>query len=126
VGMKCPNCARMPLHARALGKPRHYAMAAGAGIASAAVIGLLTTLAHIGLFGIVLPIIAGLVVGRVVAWGAHGNRHGAFVAVAAATTVLGLVLGGLLAGSRPAGVVGPAQLFGLALAALAAAFAAGR
>src|SRR5437899_6616337 len=126
VGMKCPSCARMPLHARALGKPRHYAMAAGVGLTSAVLLGILTTLAHIGLFGIILPIIAGLVVGRAVAWGADGNRHGGFMAVAAATTVVGLVLGGLLAGSRPAGVVGPAQLFALALAALVAAFAAGR
>jgi hypothetical protein len=125
VGMKCPACARMPLHARALGKPRHYALAAAAGLTAAAGIGILATLANLGLFGILLPVIAGIVVGRAVAWGAHGNRHGGFMGLAAAVAALGLVLGGLIAGSSLAGVAGPAQLLGLGLAALAAAFAAG-
>ena len=125
VGMKCPACARMPLHARALGKPRHWVMAATAGLAVATVVGLLATLANLGIFGIILPIVAGIVVGRAVAWGAHGNRHSGFMGLAAATTVLGLVLGAVLAGSSLAGAAGPAQLLGLGLAAVAAAFAAG-
>ncbi|HEU5003670.1 MAG TPA: hypothetical protein VFW71_12970 [Actinomycetota bacterium] len=126
VGMKCPACARPKLHAGALGRPRHYAAATGAGLAVAVLIGALATLAHLGVFGIVLPIIAGVVVGRAVAWGAAGHRHGRFVAIAVATTVVGLVAGSVLAGASFKGAAGPAALLGLLLAALAAGFAAGQ
>lgn len=126
MGMKCPACARSKLHAGALGKPRQYALATGAGLAVAIAIGALATLAHLGIFGILLPIIAGLVVGRAVAWGAQGHRHGRFVGIAVATTVVGLVAGSVLAGASFKGAAGPAALFGLLLAALAAGFVAGR
>ena len=125
VGMKCRACARMPARARGVGKPRHWVMAGGAGLATAIVLGALVTLAHIGLYGIIFPIIAGLIVGRAVAWGAHGNRHGGFMALAAATSVVGLVAGGALAG-HPAEIVGPASLLGLVLSAIAAAFVVNR
>lgn len=130
VGMKCPSCARPRLHAGARGRPKHYAMASGAGLAVAIAIGALATLptsrAHLGILGILLPIIAGAVVGRAVAWGAQGHRHGRFVTIAVAVTVVGLVAGSVLAGASFQGAAGPAALFGLLLAAVAAGFVAGR
>lgn len=126
VGMKCPNCVRLPLHARGLGKPRHYILATSAGFGTAMVLGVLVVLAHLGLFGILLPILAGVLVGLAVSWGARGLHHGLFRAIAATTAVTGLVAGGLVAGSSLRFVAGPQQLFGLFLASLAAAFVAGR
>ena len=126
VGMKCPSCARPTLHAGALGRPKHYAMASTAGLSAAVVIGALATLAHLGILGILLPVIAGVVVGRAVAWGAQGHRHRRFVAIAVAVTLVGLVAGSVLAGASFRGAAGPAALFGLLLAALAAGFVAGR
>src|SRR5256714_12437980 len=120
VGMKCPSCARVSLHARALGKPKHYVMAATAGLAVAVALGALVTLAHIGFFGIIPAILIGLAVGKAVAWGAHGHRHGGFMAIAAATTVLGLAAGELLV-APPLGPGGlPASLLGLVCAGIAA------
>lgn len=124
--MKCPNCARVSLHARGLGKPKHYILATGAGFGTGVLLGALVSLAHLGLLGLLLPILAGVLVGAAVSWGARGLHHGLFRAIAASTAVTGIVSGGLLAGSSLAGVAGPQQLFGLFLAALAAAFVAGR
>jgi hypothetical protein len=126
VGMKCPSCARVSLHARALGKPKHYVMAAAAGLAAAVALGGLVTLAHIGFFGIIPAILIGLAVGKAVAWGAHGHRHGGFMAIAAATTVLGLAVGELLAAPRHGTAVLAASLLGLVFAGIAAAWMAGR
>lgn len=126
VGMKCPSCARMPLRARALGKPRHYAAALGAGLASAAALGAIAALANLGIIGIIFPLLAGFVVGRAVAWGAKGNRNRAFMAIAAATAVIGLVAGGVVAGGLPTKVVLRGDLVGLLLAGVVAAFSAVR
>ncbi|HWD10170.1 MAG TPA: hypothetical protein VHA57_13865 [Actinomycetota bacterium] len=126
VGMKCPSCARMPLHARALGKPRHYAAALGAGLGSAALLGAIAAVANLGIIGIIFPLIAGFVVGRAVAWGAKGNRNGAFMAIAAATAVVGLVAGGVLAAGIPTTVVLRGDIIGLLLAGIVAAFSAAR
>lgn len=126
VGMKCPACVRMPRHARGLGRPRHMVVATGAGLGSAVVLGAFITSARIGFFGLLAPIIAGVVVGAAVGWGAKGLRARLYTGIAAATAVIGLVAGGLLAGATLGGVAGPQQLFGLLLAALAAGFMAGR
>ncbi|GAC1362986.1 MAG: hypothetical protein NVSMB32_04050 [Actinomycetota bacterium] len=99
-------------------------MATGAGLGSAMALGVVITFAHIGLFGLILPIIVGLVVGKAVSWGSRGIRHGGFLAIAAACAILGLALGGLLVGAAPAALLGPSQLVGLILAAAAAAFGA--
>ncbi|HYR63698.1 MAG TPA: hypothetical protein VET24_13845 [Actinomycetota bacterium] len=125
VGMKCPSCARISLHARALGTPKQYVTAAGAGLLAATTLGAFVTIAHIGVFGIIPAILIGLAVGKAVAWGAHGHRHGGFMAIAAATTVLGLAIGELLTAPRLGGAVLPASLIGLVLAGMAAAWMVG-
>lgn len=116
----------MPLRARALGKPRHYAAALGAGLGSAALLGAIAAVANLGIIGIIFPLIAGFVVGRAVAWGAKGNRNGAFMAIAAATAVVGLVAGGVLAAGIPTTVVLRGDIIGLLLAGIVAAFSAAR
>lgn len=126
MGMKCPACARLPLHARGYGRPEHYVRATGLGLAAATVLGVLITLVSFGLFGIILPIAVGVVVGLAVSRGASGVRHSSIAAIAAACTVLGLVAGGIIAGSSLRGVLGGGQLFGLVIAAMAAAFVANR
>lgn len=126
VGMKCPDCARMPLHARALGRPRQYATALGAGLGSAVLLGAVDALANLGLLGIIFPMIAGFVVGRAVAWGAKGARHRAFMWIAAGTAVIGLLAGGVVAGGIPASVVLREDLIGLLIAGVIAAIVAGR
>ena len=126
VGMKCPACARMPLRARALGKPRHYVAAFVAGLACAVLLGALAVVAHLGLLGIIFPALAGFLVGRAVSWGGKGHRHGGFMAIAAATAVVGLVLGGVLAGGFPASAVLRGDLVGLLLAGIVAAIVAGQ
>jgi hypothetical protein len=125
VGMKCPSCARLSLHARGLGKPKHYLMAGAAGLVAAVGLGALVTSAHIGFFGIIPAILIGLAVGKAVSWGAQGHRHGGFMAIAAATTVVGLAVGELLAAPRLGGAVLPASLLGLVFAGIAAAWIVG-
>jgi hypothetical protein len=124
--MKCPSCARLTLHARALGTPRQYLTATAAGLAAAIGLGVLVTLAHIGFFGIIPAILIGLGVGKAVAWGAHGHRHGGFMAIAAATTVVGLAAGELLAAPKAGPAVLAASLLGLLFAGIAAAWMVGR
>jgi hypothetical protein len=126
VGMKCPACARVPLRARAIGKPRHYAAAIAAGFGVAAGLGALVSVVNIGYLGFIFPLIAGFLVGRAVAWGAHGNPHPAFMVLAAATAVLGLVAGGMLAGGSTLASALRGDAVGLLLAGGIAALAAGR
>ena len=90
VGMKCPSCARISLHARALGKPKHYVMATAAGLAVATILGAVVTIAHIGFFGIIPAILIGLAVGELLA----APRHGTAVLAA---SLLGLVFAGIAA-----------------------------
>jgi hypothetical protein len=125
VGMKCPSCSRVSLHARALGTPKQYVTATAAGLLAATALGVIVTLAHIGFFGIIPAILIGLAVGKAVAWGAHGHRHRGFMGIAAGTTVLGLAVGDLLVAPRPGPGVASASLLGLVLAAVAAAWMAG-
>jgi hypothetical protein len=126
VGMKCPSCSRISLHARALGTPKQYVTATAAGLVAATGLGALVTIAHIGFFGIIPAILIGLAVGKAVAWGAQGQRHGGFMAIAAATTVLGLAVGELLVAPRLGPAVLSASLLGLVFAGIAAAWMAGR
>ncbi|MCW3044632.1 MAG: hypothetical protein JWL57_2790 [Actinobacteria bacterium] len=100
-------------------------MASAAGLVVATALGAVVTIAHIGFFGIIPAILIGLAVGKAVAWGAQGHRHRGFMAIAAATTVLGLTLGELLAAPRHGGAVLAASLLGLVFAGIAAAWMAG-
>lgn len=125
MGMKCPSCSRLSLHARGIAKPSQYVVATAAGLVAATGLGALVTLAHIGFFGLIPAILIGLAVGKAVAWGAKGRRHGSFAGIAAATTVLGLALGALIADPHMGGGALQASLLGLVLAGLAAAWMVG-
>lgn len=79
VGQKCPDCARQPRTARALGKPRQFAKAAAAGVGAALVAALvLPYVFRFGWFSWILSGVAGYLVARAVQWGAEGNRAPAF------------------------------------------------
>jgi hypothetical protein len=94
VGQKCPDCARVPRSARALGKPVHYAKAVGAGLLTAAVGGVLLVelLARLpfGFGRLILSGLLGFGVGRVVAWGAQRQTQPPFPHIAVGCAVLGL------------------------------------
>ena len=95
VGQKCPSCARVPLSARALGRPQHYvkAIAAGAVVAIGGGLALNILLSRVG-FGILLASLLGFGVGRVVSWGAQRQTHRAFEIVAVTLGVLGALVAG--------------------------------
>lgn len=96
VGQKCPSCAKIPLRARALGRPEHYIKATAAGLAVAVAGGLALNLLHsrVQYGSIILASLLGFGVGRVVSWGAQRQTHRPFEILA---VVLGVV-GGLIAG----------------------------
>jgi hypothetical protein len=93
VGQKCPDCAKTPRGARALGKPSHYVRAIGAGLGLAVVGGLvLVELLSVIRFGtIILSALLGYGVGRAVSWGAQRQSQPPFPAIAAACAVIGLL-----------------------------------
>ena len=126
VGMKCPACARQSRHARGYGNPEHYARAIAYGLGSALAFGILLNLVAVGVFGIILPIVVGLVVGLATAKGARGLRHTSIAAIAAACAVVGLLAGGLLTGSSLRGVLAQGQVLGIVISGIAAAFVAHR
>lgn len=94
VGQKCPACARPPRGARALGKPVHYVRAVAAGLAAAAVGGLLLAqvLAVVRFGGLILSALFGYGVGRLVGWGSKGQSQQPFVIIAVACAVVGIAV----------------------------------
>ncbi len=99
VGQKCPRCATTPRSARALGKPKHYLRALGGGVAAAAVGGVLYAqlLAAIGFGALILAGLLGFGIGRVVKWGARGQRQQPFPAIAMALAGLAVAVGFVVA-----------------------------
>lgn len=95
VGQKCPECARQSPHAARPGS-RRYGRAAAAGISTAAVVGVLIGTGFIGPWGILMPLLAGFVVGHVVSRTAGGLGGSMFQAIAALSTVTGVALGVVL------------------------------
>src|SRR5215217_7992529 len=82
VGQKCPRCAKQTGRAKGNPEPQLLARAFGAGLAAAALGGVLLALAH------------GFVVGAAVRWAARRRTH-PWLGVAAAVAVL-VGLGGLV------------------------------
>lgn len=94
VGQKCPDCARVPRSARALGKPAHYARAVGGGMAVALGGGLaMAELLRVVGFGvIILGALLGMLVGRAVSWGASRQAQQPFPGIAAGLAVAGVAV----------------------------------
>ena len=84
VGQKCPDCAKQPRSARAIGKPRQYAKAAGVGIVAAGIAGFVLSLLFttVGFFTWIGSGIAGYLIARAVLWGSEGNRATPFLWIA--------------------------------------------
>lgn len=90
VGQKCPDCAKQPRSARAVGKPRQYAKAVAVGLVASAVAGYALALlfTNVGFFTWIASGVAGYLVARVVQWGGEGNRARPFRWLAIGLAVL--------------------------------------
>jgi hypothetical protein len=102
VGQKCPRCAKQTGRAKGNPEPQLLARAFGAGVAVAALGGVV--LAVVPFAGLLLALAHGFVVGATVRWAARRRTH-TWLGLAAAAAVLvgvgGLVL--LLGGNPFAG-----------------------
>ncbi len=130
VGMKCPDCARQPRRATRPGSPGRYAAASAGGLGAAILVGVLIVVGRVGMFGILIPLFAGFLVGEVVSRMAHRLGGTGFQVIAGVSTVVGLVIGMSLGTALEAGVLGlvlsgPMIVFVLIAAAIAA-FRVGR
>ncbi|MGH2811340.1 MAG: hypothetical protein ACRDI1_01325 [Actinomycetota bacterium] len=123
VGMKCPDCVRMPSRVR-YGTPRQYLGSIGAGLATAAALGAILSLLRIGVFGLLLPLVVGLGVGEIVYRTSGRRGQPAFQVIAGATTIAGLGAGALVVGLPPSFLVTPGWILGAVIAGGAAAFRA--
>jgi hypothetical protein len=74
------------------GKPSQYIGAALAGLAASVIGGFILSMGFRG--SILISLVFGLLVGEAVRRGARGNRGPAFMAIAAVTTLLGLLIVG--------------------------------
>jgi hypothetical protein len=92
VGQKCPRCARQSGRAKGNPEPQLLARGFGAGLAVAALGGLL--LVAVPFAGLLLALAHGFVVGAAVRWAARRRTH-TWLGVAAAVAVL-VGLGGLV------------------------------
>jgi hypothetical protein len=120
--MKCPSCARPRLRAH-VGETRRW-LAGLAGLGAAALAGALLTVVRVGPLGLIMPILVGLVTGSVVR--AAGRRKPGLGGTAAVATVCGLALGPLALGVKFGALFSAGFLFSAAIAAVTAAFTAGR
>ena len=121
VGQKCPNCARVPRSARALGRPVHYVKGVAAGLGAAAVGGVLygTVLALVPFGSLILAGLLGYGVGAAVSWGVARQSQPPFPVIAASCAVIGVAAGFVTIGGTPL----PRGLFGLLAYAAAGFFA---
>jgi hypothetical protein len=92
VGQKCPKCARQTGRAKGNPEPQLVGRAFGAGVAAAAVAGILLVVTPFA--GLLLALGHGFVVGAAVRWAARRRTH-TWLGVAAAAAVL-VGLGGLV------------------------------
>ncbi|MFL6102686.1 MAG: hypothetical protein ACJ742_15375 [Actinomycetes bacterium] len=92
VGQKCPSCAKQSGRAKGNPEPQLLARAFGAGLAAAAIGGVL--LVALPFAGLLLALAHGFVVGATVRWAARRRTH-TWLGVAAAVAVL-VGLGGLV------------------------------
>lgn len=117
VGMKCPSCAKVQ-YRRPGGKRRWMAGATGLALAAAA--GFFTG----GRLGFLGAIVVGVLIGATVR--TVGRKLPGIGGAAAAATICGLAMGLLALGAPIGYLLSPAFLFPGGMAALAAAFTAGR
>lgn len=127
VGNKCPGCARMPKAVLVRLKPERLVLMIAAGIAAAALGGVLFLVIAPWASFLTLFLAYGLGygIGEAVSWGSgrfHGRPVAIWAAACAAAAILALQLPGLLV-AISAGYVGSIWLL---LAAVLAAFAAWR
>jgi hypothetical protein len=92
VGQKCPRCARQTGRAKGNPEPQVVARAFGAGVAVAALGGVV--LAAVPFAGLLLALAHGFVVGAAVRWAARRRTH-TWLGLAAVAAVL-IGLGGLV------------------------------
>ncbi|NCO66172.1 hypothetical protein [Candidatus Aquicultor secundus] len=111
VGIKCRECAAPNRGMLRQGKPSQYIGAALAGLAASVIGGFVLSMGFRG--SLFVSLIFGLLVGEAVRRGARGNRGPAFMAIAAVTTLIGLLAAGY--GFNPMGFV-----FALIIAGIAA------
>jgi hypothetical protein len=126
VGMKCPDCARQPRRATRPGSPARYVAAAAAGTGTAALLGAVLVIGRIGLFGILIPLLAGFVVGEVVSKMAHRLGGTAFQVIAGVSTAAGLALSITVLQGGPAALVNGPWIVGVLIASAIAAIRVGR
>jgi hypothetical protein len=88
VGQKCPRCARQPGRARGTPESVILLRGFGAGLGVAALGALLVL--KVGLFGLLLAIGYGFLVGQAVRWGARRRVHTRLGVAAAAAVIIGL------------------------------------
>jgi hypothetical protein len=98
VGFKCPDDARIPRAARALVPTKGLVLGAAAGIASAAVFGLLLEVFRLPFLGIILAYVAGLVIGDLTRRASGGYRDPLLARIAGAAAFIGLLVFPVLAG----------------------------
>lgn len=103
VGQKCPDCARVPRRARAVGKPSHYAKGVAAGLAAAVVAGAALSLVLFTIrFGaLLLSALVGYGVGRAVGWGVQRQTARPFAVIAAVCGVLAVAVAFVLGRGTP-------------------------
>lgn len=109
-----------------MGKPRHFLLAAVAAIGSGAAAGAVLALFGGGFFGLLLPLIAGVVVGEVTVRAGSGLRASPFKVIAGAGAFAGMFLGPVLLGASLIGVLNPRALVMAGLAAAAAVWSVSR
>lgn len=117
----------MPLRVR-VGKPTHYAAAVAAGLGVAAALGTVGALIRLGLFGFILPIAGGMMVGQVVVTTARRSNR-ALQIIAAGCAIAGFLAPGaviaVMNGLPLRAGLGGGVLLWAGLAALFAALRAG-
>ncbi|MBW3603327.1 MAG: hypothetical protein KY460_00205 [Actinobacteria bacterium] len=103
VGQKCPQCARTPRSARALGKPEHYVRVLGGGITAALVGGVVYAqlLATVRFGSVIMAALLGFLIGRVVRWGARGQSQQPFRGIAMGLATVAVAVGLLVAFGNP-------------------------
>lgn len=126
VGMKCPDCARLPRRARGVGRPKHVVKGALAGLGTATALSAGLIFLGTGLFGFFIPIILGLLVGEVISRASSRISTGPIVAISAIVTLGGLLLGPVVVGFPFAVSLSGSWILGSLVAAGAAAFRVSR
>lgn len=101
VGVKCKECAAPTRGMVRKGKPIQYLGAAAAGFGASLFGGIILGLSIRGFF--LMGLFLGYLVGLAVKKGAMGNRGPAFMAIAGASTLVGLIAAGVI--TRPMNIL---------------------